>query len=63
MADSAEQIQPDLQYVVAALVEENRVLNDNKLYLLSVMKQIQAEFHDAREMWDLERASLKTKTE
>ena len=45
-------------------MEENRALNENKLYLLSILKQMQAEFHAARQLWEAERDSLtKTATE
>jgi hypothetical protein len=57
-----EPVQPDLQFVIQALHEENAALNQNKLYLLAILKQAQSEFRDAQEMWQLEKASL-TKTE
>jgi hypothetical protein len=50
--------QPSNEFVIAALHEENRSLYDNKLYLLALIKQIQAEFRQARELWATERASL-----
>lgn len=55
--------QPDTQFVIQALVEENRSLNDNKLYLLAILKQIQTEFTQAQEQWELEKASLLARSE
>lgn len=54
----AQPVQPDPQYIIAALVEENRALCDNKLYLLAILKQIQGEYAEAQAMWELERESL-----
>jgi hypothetical protein len=58
-----EPVQPEPQYVIQALHEENKLLYDNKLYLLSIIKQMQAEFRDAQAMWELERESLLKRTE
>jgi hypothetical protein len=50
--------QPDQQYVIATLMEENQQLNANKLYLLAMLKQMQAEYREAEQLWALEKASL-----
>jgi hypothetical protein len=57
MADNPPQ--PDPRYIIAALQEENETLNQNKLYLIAVLRQLQQEFRDAQAMWELERESLK----
>jgi len=49
----------DPQFVIQTLFEENRALNENRLYLMALLKQLQAEFLAAKELWDLEKQSLK----
>ena len=56
--DSPQAVQPDQEYVIAALMEDNNALQQNKLYLIAVIKQMQAEFAFEREMWGLEKESL-----
>lgn len=53
-----EPVQPDQQFVIQALMDENRALNENKLYLLAILKQMQSEFRDAQILWESERQSL-----
>ena len=50
--------QPEAAFVIAAQQQEIMALNDNKIYLLAILGQLQAEFRDAQAMWELERASL-----
>lgn len=56
---STEAPQPDQVYVVAALMEENAALNQHKLYLTALLRQLQAEYAEARAVWEIERGSLK----
>jgi fructose-1,6-bisphosphatase len=51
--------QPDSRYIIETLIDENKALNDNRLYLMSLLKQVAAEFNEAKELWELERESLK----
>jgi len=51
----------DPQHVIKVLLDENKQINENRLYLLALISQIQAEFADAQETWNLERESLKSK--
>lgn len=51
--------QPDAQFVIATLQEEIAAANANRVYLISCLKQLQAEFREAQALWGLERDSLK----
>lgn len=50
--------QPDPQFVIAALTEELRAAHDNRLYLLSLLKHVQAEQSSAAVQWEAEKESL-----
>lgn len=50
--------QPDSQFVIATLQEELAAANQNRVYLISLLKQIQQEYRDAQALWQLERDSL-----
>lgn len=66
VADQTPQpFQPRIEFQLIAVQEELAVATNNKLYLLAVIKDIEArhnglinEFHEAQEMWGLERQSL-----
>lgn len=53
-----EPIQPEAEYVIAALQEELQAAHANRIYLLAVLKKTVTEFAQARELWGLERASI-----
>lgn len=50
--------QPDPEYIIGALKDELSAANDNRVYLISVLKQAQAEFAEAQDVWAAERESL-----
>lgn len=50
--------QPEAEYIIAALQEELQTANQNRLYLLSLLKQMVAEHQADRSLWEVERESL-----
>lgn len=54
-----EAFQPDPRFIIETLIEENKAVSENRLYLLAIIKQIKSEFDAARSQWELERESLK----
>ena len=59
----AQPVQPDPAYVIAALTEENQAANANRIYLMSLLRQMQAEFTESVAAWEADRASLKARIE
>lgn len=51
----------DPQVVIQVLIEENRNINENRLYLLALLRQKENEHNKARALWEIERESLKGK--
>lgn len=50
--------QPDPTFVLETLQQELNAANANRIYLMACLRQMQQEFHDAQEMWVIERESL-----
>lgn len=57
--------QPEPQFVISALQEELAAANANRLYLVASIKQLQnviaqinANYEQERELWQIEKASL-----
>lgn len=48
----------DTEYIVQTLIEENRALSENRLYLMALIKQIKAEYTAALNLWEAEKESL-----
>lgn len=48
----------DQEHVISVLLEENKNINENKIYLLALIKQMKAEYDEAKAQWEAERASL-----
>lgn len=62
-AEPTGPVQPDIQFYIEVLQEELKSKEDNRLYLLSVIKQMQSEWANREAEWALERESLSKRIE
>lgn len=49
---------PDKDFIIEALMEELQQANNNRIFLVATVKQLQAEFAQAQKVWGAERESI-----
>lgn len=61
--ESGQPFKVEHEHIITALREELVASQDNRLFLLATLKQIQAEYRDALALWQAEKQSLLARIE